>query len=715
MLSKVVLNAWKGLKTEYVIGPATLITGDNGSGKSACLDAIAYGLSGSIGGGCDLDHVAKWFGPEGGDVEIWNAAGHFLRRGIRVNAAKGRISEVLETDVLGEDGKMDIAYWHAPKQVLDVRGAVLALSSGKRREFLLATCGGGTVTGGELGAVANAYAREVAGPLGSAVTLASKDLPVEIAPAVDAWCQDRGIREVLAAAVKGSKNETASQLMLRMGDRAKEERLACARAARDAREAIASLASAAKGHEGAAAEVDRCEKAVALLRNEFSATRAHNSRVDEAAHALAAAKAQHERAAAALAEAQATLAALPAATAEPVPATEPAEAQNAVASLVALSGERDVLATEARTFEAMASALPELQKKADKVKADLAKAEASPAARAVALVDGIPNAAHANVAPLREAVYVIAKVGIEAMIAYEGRIRDLDKEIGAKSAYVAENTPAQAQRLKRISELSEQIMDVQDRDRATKARAAKDAADFREAHGAWKAAEARRIEAVERVESGTAVLTQAAEALVGAEKRVADIGAAKDLVPLTAQIAGGEVALATARTAQAHVAALEEAQANSTAQEAMEGFWKIAERAIKSAREELVAAAVAPLLEQIDEVLEVLGRPERAWCALENDRGTPICEMGWAKGGVRANVDSLSAGESVLFLAALTSAIASRSTGICPLLIEADPLDAHNLQLLLDALPRLSSYFACIVVATAQKVSDVQSWTRIDL
>ena len=120
------------------------------------------------------------------------------------------------------------------------------------------------------------------------------------------------------------------------------------------------------------------------------------------------------------------------------------------------------------------------------------------------------------------------------------------------------------------------------------------------------------------------------------------------------------------------------------------------------------------LLADINTIFERAGREERAYLLLENERGRPAFELGWARNGARCAFGALSGGEAVLFCAALSLAIARRAEGRRLLLIEADPLDENNLPALLRAIGKSSEDVDALVVATASHVDDeFDSWNVV--
>jgi macrodomain Ter protein organizer (MatP/YcbG family) len=712
MLSRVALNNWKGIVRVYDLSPATLLVGRNGAGKSACLDAVAYCLSGAIAGGRSNDHVARWFGECGGFVELFDSAGHFLRRGVRVDAAKAKISSIYETDLLGADGKPDFAYWAAPEQVLDVR-SFLSLSGRARRDYMLALCGGGVVGTGEIETVALHYAKAIAGPIATTETLTRTDLPADVAPAALAWARSRGIREVLDTCVKGSRDETSSALMLRMGERAKEERLACARDARDARQAINELSDAAHGAANASAEYETRRGEVLRLRAELDARRQHNARVGEATRVVAELEILMPKLATSNEQAKALAAELPALGEKPTLGyAVPIDHEHVIEGLYA---ERESLCRADEDYHEKSGRTVGLGCRMDKIKENIAKLIDSPAALAIKVLGEIPNDVHPRMVELRALVTCMTEWVRDELALGEASLSSVAAEHEGAIRWISEHHQQQVAHRERIDAIDDEIRALRQKSKSDAELAASERKAIVAELAVWVELEKRHEFAARTLLSTAGAVTQAEMRLASAHARIQELGPRRPPEDLEIALAKAEIAAEAARKAQASVAAHTDAVARCEAQAAMEGHWKIAEEAIRAAKAHLVLAAAAPLVVEIDEVLKLLGREERAWVALENERGTAVCELGWGRGDIRATVESLSAGESVIFLAALTAAISTRTAGIRPLLIEADPLDHTNLECVLEALPQLAARFDAIVLATAQPVLRWTGWSRIDL
>jgi hypothetical protein len=319
---------------------------------------------------------------------------------------------------------------------------------------------------------------------------------------------------------------------------------------------------------------------------------------------------------------------------------------------------------------------------------------------------------------LRALVTELTRVTAASADRANQRVAALSVERAALAASRDELTQSEASRAAREQELCAEIERLAAQECEDVQRVKREREEWDSAMRAWQDLSERHTRAAQMVAEALHSLTHCQERLEAARSRVLELGPVQPIAGDEIDLARAEQSAEAARKAQASVDAHRAASARCEEQAAMEGHWKVAEGAIRAAREHLVSAAAAPLVARMDEVLEQLGREERAWVALENDRGTSICELGWSRNGTRANVASMSAGETVIFLAALTAALAAHTRGIRPLLVEADPLDAVNLRLVLAALPRIGTHFDAVVVATAQHVADsplAGDWHRIDL
>jgi len=138
--------------------------------------------------------------------------------------------------------------------------------------------------------------------------------------------------------------------------------------------------------------------------------------------------------------------------------------------------------------------------------------------------------------------------------------------------------------------------------------------------------------------------------------------------------------------------------------------------AVRSLRDALVAEILGPLRETVDEILPEMNLAYRSYFALTDMRGHDGFEFGRLKGARRIPFASLSGGETVLFSAALVTALILRADPPEKvLLIEMGELDDANARALLAGLAKISHYLDNIVVASCHDVEAPEGWLTISL
>lgn len=707
-IQKVSLDAFKGLAREYELAPATLLVGPNGAGKSACLEGITYALTGRVPAGRALDAVAQYFPARGGTVQVTDADGRWISRGIERDHKRKAVSERLEAPSHGGSETPDLTPWQASEIVLDVR-AFLALSPAKRREYVIQLCGGGELDVDELlGGIALAYAREVAGPAAGLGTLEDpSDLPDAERELCEAWRSARIHEELLSYAA--TADGTAARLCQELATEAKSSRLACRKAKIDAESAMRELEAEAKGARAAAAEIATRRRAVEDLQEELTNGREEVARYEEAQRAAASATANRKRAEDELLEAMEAAEAIADPGERPTP-PGPRDLRPLEQAVSAAAEHTMALRGELESRRLVHRRIADVREHIAASEEALTQHRSSPVGQAYELVQGIPDDAHRAIAELKELLAKAAEVWLKQRETMEHEHEDLEED----RRKAIEKLRAFAL----LDDLVEQIQEAEAQEAAavdayTAAQQANDRATaaYEQRHADWQRA--------------AEVYRQAQAAVPGAEKNLnhwtkeeAERAAHAKSVATDADVDAIQVKLYKAQEAlkkaeeaagavKAYEAALERARVNTLG----EAAWKVAEKAITSAREQYVGAASKGLIDDINEVLERASREERAYLELENERGKPIFELGWIRGESKTSLAALSAGEAVLFCAALSLAIIRRSPGRKILLVEADPLDSQNLLSLLAVLGRYQDELDALVVATASHVpADIDGW-----
>ncbi len=137
-------------------------------------------------------------------------------------------------------------------------------------------------------------------------------------------------------------------------------------------------------------------------------------------------------------------------------------------------------------------------------------------------------------------------------------------------------------------------------------------------------------------------------------------------------------------------------------------------KAIKAVREELMAELVSPLVGDINVFFREDGR--RAYCRMENSRGAPVLEFGLQDGTREVGLEYMSGGESVLFGAALSYAMVRMAdVPLKVLLIEAAEVDHDVFSQLLNALQSVADGLSNVFVATCGYAIGSDGWNTISL
>lgn len=702
-ITEVNLCGFKGQHRTFELGARTILSGPNGLGKSAVLEAVRYALSGEVPTGKSLDEVAKYFTERGGHVELHDEQQAWIRRGIEVDHEKKKVSEKLELS--------DGSEWGTSAALLDMRG-FLALSPNKRREFVLELVGAGEVPADtEVKAVvAMAYARGVAGVAASAETLEPsrlKDLP-------------DGVREVAAhwstvwsvfASYLGGKTTTASEIFQKLTEVARERKNSSRRAAQDAKSAHRELEAAAKGAEAAAAELEKRRYAAEEAADTFGAAREEAARRKEAAEAVEREEQDRAKLASRLEIFETAVVEDPGERPE-VDTSPSEEADRLREEASAIHSRTDKVMAQLRELENARDYLSNLKCVLEQTKSELDKLVAEPIGRAVSLTAKIREQCDRRAGLVGELLIVVDELSASWTTRQENTaVRLAECAIGVRDA---EEKHAE---LDTLPNTEEYLSDLgSETDKIEEKALALDRANLGRIEAQQKALEEWETKTNRATEVRTAVkaLKERHEATRTRHEELAEKLDAMPDPPVRAlrdDVEEAQEALQEAEEAAGAVTAYHDAIDRAKLNKVAEASWKAAEAACKAARESYVADIVAPIVADIGEVLTAAGREERVYLRLENDRGKPIFDLGWTLGDSRRSLSSLSGGEAVLFTTALALALARRSDGRRVLLLEADPLDESNLGELLGALGGIAGdQLAACLLATSTDVSAADGW-----
>lgn len=713
-ISKVTLHGFKGISTTYQLSPATLLSGVNGSGKSACLQAIVFALTGITPDGKALDRVAQYFPLRGGWVQVEDSAGRWIKRILGRDIAKSKCWVDLETsDDEDEAEEPNLKNWQVSEVVLDV-AEFLGLSPEKRREFVLRLCGGGKEAPKDIfAALELEYAREIAGPAATPRCLiAGGDVPPEVTALAHAWMKPRGLSEVLRSYLGNAANaKSLSENCLKLGEVAKENKLGSRKAALDASAALRELEAELKGAQAAAVDLAGRKAAVEAAREEMSTYRGRAERREEAKHRQHAAIQGLDAAQRNLDLDRASAAAHSTAGERPAaPGAHPAR-ENIQAELLECRELAGRIGADIRTSTAAQDQIKLAKEETTRAGEALADCRAWLMAKISGLIDEIPDEADPGIPALREAIWDLA-AGWRAEL---GKLEDQAKRARERldnSCKLADGTNLDTKGLTKALEQAKaeehELLKAQLRfDALQGARAA----DFKANLARWEQADRAHRDARARLEASERALPAAQKQLEEAEKRLAAIEtvngeAFPKMEEIESRLYKAQEAAETAEKAAGAVQAYESASARAEAARVDEKAWSHAEKAVQALRERQVGAATGGLIADLQAILKAAGREETVYLELENDRGRPIFELGWVRDGKRTALPALSSGEAVIFCAALSIALTLRAPGRRLLLVEADPLDTTNLEALLQALAPQADSLEALVVATA-----AEGWT----
>ena len=124
--------------------------------------------------------------------------------------------------------------------------------------------------------------------------------------------------------------------------------------------------------------------------------------------------------------------------------------------------------------------------------------------------------------------------------------------------------------------------------------------------------------------------------------------------------------------------------------------------AIRALRDRIMADLVKPLAERMNRFLGWSGINCRAYCRLENDRGSSDFDLGWVVDDtLRVSLPAMSGGESAIYTAALAYAIVDLANPpLKLLLLEIAEVDDRNLQALIRAFIEVGKTGMQVMAAT---------------
>ncbi len=715
-LTRIDISGFKGTEAIYDLTQPLVLHGPNGSGKSTVLEAIRFALTGAVPTGKTNDEVARYFPPTGGGVRLTgiqedpDGETRWISRTVQIDHEKNSVTIQALADRKDASGKPDFRPFDVAASAIDV-GAFLALSQGKRREFVMNLVAGSKEDDGTLlEFVEERYAKELGGDGSKAEILKDwSDLATEKHRVAEIWHAGRGLRQILST----TTGDSAAELCQEYAAVAKSERLGAGRSHKEAISALRLLEQQVKGVEPTAvlydkrkADVDRAQVELRTLHEQwarrqelgenFKRERGYRA---EARDQLEAAKKLRDK--------------LGASKEKPkITADKPdGQEEGFVFQVAEAEKELEAVHERAEKQRALKGKLEELVIRMDVREREKKEIEEDPWslvwAQLVKMTETDPPTS-TQLAPYNTALALVKK-----NIPDPARLEEIAKELNTASAqrtaatidladiaaFAKADSGDESLREKRLtSELAATRDALSHMQNARTGLLRIEEDDITK----WQIHKGRIDSANEAVLNAAGSVNKREEGCKSAEKvyqgmEQVDLGAAeKNLADL-------ELSFEDSHAAQGKLAAYEEAKWEAEKQKTREAAWKLAEKAIKTAREEFVSDVMQPLREDLQRLLAFCSRAEIPYVRLENSRGAPIFELGWTSEGSDRALSALSGGETAIFLFCLNVVLASRVGGLQVFLIEADPLDGNNLQCLLEA--ALLIVTDATVIATSTPIS----------
>lgn len=728
-IERVTLEDFKGQRLARELGPLTLLTGPNGSGKTSVLEAVRYAVQGDTSAGATAEAAMGYMGPNGGAVRLDLSGGLAIRRGIirdpRKLTLSGDVAVSTMPGVSAKDSDAEISRLCGDFAEMHDLGAFLSLSSDKRREYLLALCGASVTAAGFdlLGSIRAEFMRE-------------RDSLPEI--------EDAALEEMLAdltpiAASALTPADAVGKVAERIKTRIGETKAGAERA----RTAGLELSARKNAIHVAAVSVDEMQRRRAQAVSERAGMQSLLDQQRGKADAVASLHRTLEQRRGELREDQRELTRWRGAAYKTAEAAE-WEAEAARLEAAAVAPAYDGSAHDA-ALAALADETAQVGGKLRACEADIFAAQADIRAAESAIIqiagsawtlavglldtiadqlppsllDGIPE--YATLANLLR-----AQVGGDAT-AHEQAKADAAARLQAAQADLVTLRLVQADIEGRYAAARKADADARSADQDARVTAAQNAATARRLRdSARRVSEGvrERDRAITRLDASCAGLADIIAQTEGEiQNLTADIAAAggadlaSEVAVLDLQIKEVDTSIEAKRSYETLDRELARMIADQDRLQTMHETAKALADACRVSRETFMADLIRPLLDGMARFLAGTGLAVEPYCRLETDRGKPILELGWVRdGAVRVALPTLSGGECGLFHAALAySLVAVRRPPLRLLMIEAGELDGENLDLLTQAISGVADGLDTVLVATHLDGGDVpDGWTVID-
>lgn len=738
-MTRVELHGFKGQTRHYDLGAATALVGPMGAGKSSCMDAIRYALTGEVGKDDKADaKIAPWFSPVGGTVVVQDAEGNWLKRGIAVDLGRGgKITRILDSSSTPMGAKQtDVSLWQSNPVLLSPSQFADMSPEEKRRE-ILRICGATEEPSVEkvLEAIALEYVREIGGRAAETSWLYDETKWKLFDPpeshGLEFWGKRGGIFERLQAQCAGSSSAmvSTSTLCAKLTEVCGKEKYAARKEAAAARDATGELEAPALKAEAIASRLEEFSTRLVSLRAIQTSIAEREARRNQLIEDIAAAERAVTHARQALDEQEKIVQAAAKSHEDAIAQNQPTPlpkkpAMPDMGRNLDLQMRVDDLAKELRASE---QAITELATAREEESRWIEHRKESGEYEIREILDLMDPSAWPDEAfrSQNSMCARILKFATEALSKVEKHLEAGRRRMDRARAEIQRLEPIAA-KLDQLKKEHEAATLERDQNRKL-ADAAMDS--YRAATMEYEVALSGRDRQMSAIHEAKATLEKAKAKLDACGARVEESGKAvarlkKSHDDFIAENEGedmlsqsevarliGEVAKSEseARDAAACVKAYKDAQSRLATNLKAEYAWKIAEIAAKRARDVLVFDAAAPIVQDANRVLDVTGRPERVFVTLENQRGVPTFEMGLTRGDQRIGFAPMSGGESTIFLCAIAVAIALRSTGHRIILVEADKLDEIGLKNVFESLVHFREQIT-FVLCTSRDVPIIDGW-----
>lgn len=679
-ITTVQLQGWKGLNRTIEPKGHTLLCGPNGSGKSAVLEAVRWAVEGRMSVGATLAAVATFAAPEGCKVTVTLSDGFAWTRGVTINHDTGAISQNLEIHGRSELSIRDAHAEIAAKcgdfaPMFDLGAGFLDLSDDKRRNFLLELCARASQKESTSRVVAARIIRAFLAGLGIEQDADTLSIRIGTDTAPDDAKVAAALHRRLVDELAGNLPEMVAQAIsicresVNANRREKDRAAAACDKISERRAAIAPIAESKTNLDAELARLREsmlvCERAISNQEGRASARQSLLDQIKQAQRQVENHRAQlvaNTRPDETILEGLRTrvneLAKRIDAVGDIGARLSVAMQANQKASnrLLELSAEKDLVEERlsgdwAKLADAMAVLGPYLY---------LPNPEAKQAWHEIALI----VSAHAASIPKDRAR--AAALVEEMNAARDARIRANDEENATQSEMAALQDLRNEHRdtLRELTELDRKGSRAAEIDRNIDAWSTT-AAELQDKLGAFD------MEAFDSQTGAAGSLDALRERLLGIQIEINDVEAA------------------TLRLAEQ--SALESEHTKLIADAKLHTVkWRVAQgvgEAAKSLRSELMDELTRPLLEPMTQCLRLFDGQSKAYCRLEDEKGTPTLELGWQRGDRKTAYEALSAGEKCIFGAALARAlIAIADPPLKVLMLEAGEVDEQAINTLMDAI-----------------------------